>query len=183
MESSVLRNEVAATSRKRAALRKMKVRDPRGLRSLQTPHKSESLLGLEGAKADSRLCRSCRDLPASSPLLLPLLHPIMPLQSTRTCSSCGRGLLTGGGGGVCMEEGSTLNGKSKTLFLEIKSTCLTIRPFKASCSTGFNSHRAGHPSSQFISGRFHYLKRSPVPLRLSIAITSQPLGPFALSNH
>ena len=82
MESSVLRNEVAATSRERAALRKMKVRDPWGLRSLQTTHKRESLPGLEGAKADSRLCHSCRNLPASSPLLLPLLRPPLPLKST-----------------------------------------------------------------------------------------------------
>ena len=88
-----------------------------------------------------------------------------------------------GGRGVCVEEGSTLNVKSKTRFFEIKSTCLTIRPFKASCSTGFSCHRVGPPSSQFISGHFHYSKRNPVPLRLSVAITSQPLVPSALSNH
>ena len=68
---------------------------------------------------------------------------------------------------MCVEEGSTLNAKSKTRFFEIKSTCLTILPFKASCSTGFSGHRVGPPSSQFISGHFHYLKRNPVPLRLS----------------
>lgn len=183
MEFSVLRNKVAATSRKRALLRKMKVRNPWGLRSLQTTHERESLPGLEGAKADSRLCHSCKNLPASFPLLLPVLHPPPPLKSTRrTCSSCRRGLLNGAGG-VCMEEGSTLNVKSKTLFSEIKSTCLTIRPFKGSCSMGFNSHRVGHPSSQFISRHFHYLKRNPVPLRLSVAITFQPLVPSAPSNH
>lgn len=98
MEFSVLRNKVAATSRKRALLRKMKVRNPWGLRSLQTTHERESLPGLEGAKADSRLCHSCKNLPASFPLLLPLLHPPPPLKSTRrTCSSCRKGLLNGAG--------------------------------------------------------------------------------------
>ena len=83
MEFSVLRNQAAATSRKRASFWKMKVRDPWGLRSLLTTHERESLPGLEGAKADSKLRHSCKNLPASFPLLLPLL-PLFHAPPTAT---------------------------------------------------------------------------------------------------